>query len=165
MPPFTAPSTRQLIGRALLVGVACGLRSATPLGVMAAERNDASFRSGWKDWPVFRSDIGRIFLQLSWLGELVGDKTPIAKPRTEPGSLIGRAVSGAIAGTAIGTERKDAGARLTGAVAGIVGSLAGSIGGYAYRTEAAKATGLPDLPLALVEDVAAYALARKVIKG
>jgi uncharacterized membrane protein len=165
MPGFSAPSTRQIIGRALLAGVASGLRSSTPLGVMAAERNDASFRAGWKEWPVFRSDIGRVVLQLSWLGEVVVDKTPVAKPRTEPGSLIGRGVSGAIAGMAVGTERKDPGARLAGTTAGILGSIAGSLGGYAYRTKTAKATGLPDLPLALVEDIAAYALARKGIKG
>jgi uncharacterized membrane protein len=66
---------------------------------------------------------------------------------------------------AVGTERKDPGARLAGTTAGILGSIAGSLGGYAYRTKTVKATGLPDLPLALVEDIAAYALARKGIKG
>jgi uncharacterized membrane protein len=132
---------------------------------MAAERNDASFRAGWKDWPVLRSDIGRVGLQLAWVGEVIVDKTPFAKPRSETGSLIGRAVSGAIAGMAIGTERQDSGARLAGAVAGIVGSLIGSFGGYRYRTGAAKATGLPDLPLALAEDVTAWMIARKSVRG
>jgi uncharacterized membrane protein len=165
MPRFSIPSSREIVVRALIVGVAAGLRSATPLGVMAAERNDASFRAGWKKWPVLRSNGGRIALQAAWAGELVTDKLPVAKPRTDPGSLAGRAVSGAIAGMAVATERSGRGSTVAAALAGISGALAGSYGGYTYRTGVAKATGLPDLPLALAEDAAAYALARKSIKG
>lgn len=165
MPRFTTPSTRQIVGRALLMGFAAGLRSMTPMGILAAERNDASLRGGWKDWPVLSSPTGRVLLQMSTVGEMVVDKLPFVPARTDPKSIWGRILSGAVAGMAIGTLRKDPGARLAGATAGIAGSLAGAYGGYAYRTKAVETTGLPDLPVALVEDVAAVLIARKGVRG
>lgn len=167
MPRATTPSvsTPQVARRALLLGFAAGLRSATPLGVMAAERNDASFRAGWKNWPMMRSDAGRVLLQMSWAGEIVVDKLPVVPPRTEPGPLAGRLVSGAIAGMAMGTLGCGGGAKLGATLAGIAGGFVGAFGGNAYRTKVTKATGLPDLPVALLEDLAAYLVARKAIKG
>lgn len=159
------PSIPQVLRRAVLVGLSAGLRSATPIGVMAAERNGASFRAGWKDWPLFRSSAGRTALQASWAGELMFDKSPIVPPRTDPKVLGGRMMIGAIAGMAMGTERKGAGPKVAGMLAGTAAAVAGNYGGYAYRTRVAKLTGLPDLPLALAEDVVAFALARKGIKG
>jgi len=159
------PSPSQTIRRALIAGVSAGLRSATPLGVMAAERNDASFRAGWKDWPLLRSSIGRATLQIGWAGEIVTDKLPSIPPRTEPGPLAGRMTAGAIAGLAMGSEATGGAAKAASLVAGIGGALAGAYGGTAYRTRVAKATGLPDLPLALLEDFVAYVLARKAVKG
>lgn len=155
----------QVMRRAMLVGVSAGLRSATPIGVMAAERNDASFRAGWKQWPLFRSGAGRTALQVGWAGELIADKMSFIPPRTDPKVLAGRMALGAVAGMAMGTERKGAGPRIVGAMTGMMSAIAGAYGGYAYRTGVAKATGIPDLPLALVEDVVAYALARKGVKG
>ena len=162
---FTLPSTPQIVGRAVLVGVAAGLRSMTPLGILAVERNDASITGDWQDWPVLSSPTGRTLLQVSTVGEMVVDKMPFVLPRTDPRSLWARLVTGAIAGMAIGTLRKDPGARLAGATAGLAGSLAGAYGGYAYRTGVTRATGLPDLPVALVEDVAAVLIARKGVRG
>lgn len=165
MPRFTSPSTPQIVGRALLVGLAAGLRSMTPIGVLAAERNNASLRAGWKDWPILSSPAGRVMLQASTVGEMVMDKTPFVPPRTEPGPLAGRMMLGALAGTAIGTLGTTPVVKASALAAGVIGSLAGSYGGYAYRTGVAKATGLPDLPVALVEDVAAILIARKGVRG
>jgi uncharacterized membrane protein len=165
MPRFTPISTRQVIGRALLVGIAAGLRSMTPLGTLAAERNDASLRGGWKNWPILSSPAGRVMLQASTVGEMVGDKMPFTPPRTDPGPIAGRMIFGAIAGTAIGTLGDGPAVKASALAAGVVGSLAGSYGGYAYRRGVTKATGLPDLPVALVEDIAAVLIARKGVRG
>jgi len=121
MPRFSIPSTRAVAGRALLVGFAAGLRSAVPIGVMAAERNDASFRAGWKDWPLLRSGGGRVLLQMGWLGEAVTDKLPGVPPRIEPAPLSGRLVSGGIAGLAMGTLRGGADGKLIRSEGGRVG--------------------------------------------
>lgn len=165
MPLLSRPSIRALVGRALLVGIAAGLRSMTPLGVLAAERNESSIKAGWKDWSVLRSNGGRIALQLAWLGELVGDKLPSAQPRIETGPLAGRMVLGSLAGMAIGTAGKGLTPRIASALAGIAGAVAGSYGGYHARTYLTNTVGLPDLPGALIEDATAYCVARKAVRG
>lgn len=165
MPRFTPPSSRQVLGRALLLGFAAGLRSMTPAGILAAERNDASLRAGWKDWPILSSSAGRVVLQASAVGEMVMDKMPFVPPRTAPESLWARLVSGGVAGLAIGTTSSGAAVKATALATGVIGSLAGSYGGQAYRGKVTKATGLPDLPVALVEDVAAVLIARKGVRG
>lgn len=159
------PTSGQVIRRALLTGFAAGLRSMTPLGVLAAERNDASLAGGWKGWPVLSSPTGRVLLQASAIGEMVVDKLPFVPPRTAPQSLWARLVSGGVAGLAMGTVGTGSAVRAAALVAGVVGSLAGSYGGQAYRGKVTKLTGLPDLPVALVEDVAAVLIARKGVRG
>ena len=165
MPSIKKPSTNQIIGRALLVGFAAGLRSMTPLGVLAAERNDGSLQRDWKDWPILSSPTGRVLLQVSAVGEMAVDKLPFVPARTDPQSLWARLVSGGIAGLAIGTLGKEPAVKASALAAGVIGSLAGSYGGNAYRSGVTKATGLPDLPVALVEDIAAVLIARKGVRG
>lgn len=166
MPPFTPPSTRQIIGRALLVGFAAGLRSMTPLGILAAERNDASLGGApWKDWPVLSTDAGRVVLQASTLGEMVMDKMPFVPPRTDPKIIWGRILSGAIAGLAIGSLGKEPAVKASALAAGAIAAAAGAYSGNAYRTGTTSTTGLPDLPVALVEDAAAVLIARKGVRG
>jgi uncharacterized membrane protein len=165
MPLFSHPSTRSLVGRALLAGLSAGLRSVTPLGVLATTHNGSTAGAGWKNWPVLRSGFGRRVIQVSWLGEMLADKLPIIPPRINPGPLGGRMVVGALAGIAIGTEGKGAAPRIGGAVAGIAGAIAGAQGGYRARTYLTNDVGLPDMPGALAGDATAFALARKAIKG
>lgn len=159
------PSTRALAGRSLLAGISAGLRSMTPMGVLAGMRNHAPASAGWKDWPVLRSGFGRSMLQLAWAGELVGDKLPGVPPRTDPGSLAGRTILGALIGLAIGTEGKGAIPKGIGLATGMAGALAGSFGGYQARTYLTKNAGLPDVPIALGEDALAWAIARKATRG
>jgi uncharacterized membrane protein len=165
MPLFRRPSTRSIIARAVLIGIAAGLRSATPLGTLARYQPEAPRRAAWAHWPLLRSGFGRVLLQLGWLGELVADKLPFVPPRTQPGPLGGRMVMGAVAGLAVGSEAHGAGAKMGGAALGAAGAVVGSFGGNAYRSLAVKATGLPDLPVAVAEDVAAAALARTAVRG
>ena len=159
------PFTRSLSTRALLAGLAAGMRSMTPLGVLASEHDDRSIHGCWKHWPVLRSGTGRKILQLAWLGELVGDKLPTTPSRLNPGSLGGRMVLGGLAGLAVGTEGKGRQPGFTAALLGIIGAVAGSYGGYHARTFLTQKTGLPDLPGALMEDATAYIVARKAVKG
>lgn len=161
----SSTSITSLLARAALAGFATGLRSVTPLGVMARNHGDPAIRAGWKTWPVMNTNIGRIALQLGWLGELIGDKLPFTPSRTQPSALAGRLVLGALAGLAIGTTGTDASLKPTTVLAGLVGAAAGSFGGYHYRSFLSGKLGLPDLPGALLEDAAAFTLARKAIKG
>lgn len=165
MPLFRRPSTRSILARALLLGIAAGLRSATPLGTLARYQPDAPHRAAWAHWPLLRSRLGRTMLQLGWLGELAVDKLPFIPPRTQPGPLVGRIALGTVAGLAMGSEGHRASTTLGSAALGAAGAVIGSFGGTAYRSLAVRATGLPDLPVAVVEDVAAVALARTAVRG
>lgn len=159
------PSPTSNAVRAGMIGIAAGLRSMTPFGVLASKRNDSAVHGRWEHWPVMRSRAGRIALQLAWFGELVGDKLPGVPPRTNPGPLAGRMVFGAIAGMAISTQHKGTRPRVAGALVGAIGGFIGSHAGYSYRTVVTKKTGIPDLPVALLEDITAWTIANKAIQG
>jgi len=164
--PFaTRPSTRSILARALLLGIAAGLRSMTPLAALARQQQAAPRSAGWTRWPLLRSRAGRAVLQAAWLGELVVDKLPGIPPRIHPGPLGGRIMIGMLAGLAAGSERHGAGAKVAGAVTGGLGAIVGAYGGYHVRTLVTETTDLPDTPVALVGDAAAAALARAGARG
>lgn len=157
-------STRALMGRALMAGASAGLRSVTPIGVLAHEYNDVR-PGGWKQWPLLRSGAGRLALQAAWLGELVVDKSPIVPPRMDRGPLGGRLLFGAIAGMAVGTMNPGVRARLIGAVGGVAAAGVAAWAGMQARTALTDQLGLPDMPGALAEDVLAVTLARAAIRA
>ncbi len=165
MPLFSRPSTRSILSRALVLGVAAGLRSMAPLGTFARHRQDAPRTAGWRTWPLLRSGSGRALLQLGWAGEFVMDKLPTTPSRLEPRSLGARIAAGTIAGVAVGTEGRGATPKIGGALAGAIGAVAGSYGGYRVRTLGVESTALPDPAVAVVGDLAAAALARKGVRG
>lgn len=142
--------------RAVLLGIAAGSRSMTPNAVLALRYPSRGER--WTGWVPYRWPLGRGALVLGMVGEFVGDKLPATPSRLQPGSLAGRAASGALAGAAIGSDGGSAGIA-RGAILGAAGSLAGSFGGYWLRKTLVEKSGLPDLPIALVEDAVAVGLA------
>jgi uncharacterized membrane protein len=165
MPLFSHPSTRSLARRALLLGVAAGMRSMTPIGTLARYHDTAPGPAGWKRWPLLRSDAGRAVLEVAWVGEMIADKLPIIPPRISSGPLTGRMLFGMLAGLAIGTEGKGVAPRVAGGLAGMAGAIAGAYGGYATRMFLTRGIGLPDLPGALAGDAAAIAIAHKGTMG
>ncbi|HXF30820.1 MAG TPA: hypothetical protein VN522_04790 [Solirubrobacterales bacterium] len=84
-------------------------------------------------------------------GELVGDKLPMAPPRTEGPGLVGRVVTGAISGRVSGGAR--------GARVGAAFALAATYPLQALRAQIVKRTPLPDIAWAVPEDLIAAALA------
>jgi uncharacterized membrane protein len=94
------------------------------------------------------------------LGELVNDKLPRTGSRKAPPAFIGRIVMGALCGAAVGAAGQGLAAGL---VPGAVGAVAGTLGGYELRARLVRAIGGKDLPIALLEDVIAIALAFWVV--
>ena len=92
---------------------------------------------------------------------MVADKTPYIPSRLKPASLSFRLISGAICGAAISLST-DQDARV-GAALGAAGALTGSLLGYLWRREGVEQLGVPDLPLALLEDIAAISTALAVV--
>jgi uncharacterized membrane protein len=79
------------------------------------------------------------------LGEIVGDKLPMAPPRVEGPGLVGRVVSGAISGRVSGGS--------PGLRAGAAFALAATYPSQALRAGIVKRTPIPDIGCAVLEDL------------
>lgn len=150
------PSTTNLALRAALLGVAAGSRAATPNAVLALRQSTSTAR--WTTWAPYRWPVGRAAMVVGMLGEFVGDKLPTTPSRLQPGSLAGRIASGTLAGAAIASDGGRSGIAI-GALLGGAGAVAGSFGGAWVRKSAVEWSGLPDLPIALLEDCTAVGIA------
>ena len=158
---FKRASTRPYILRALLLGFAAGLRSQMATAALALAHADAPATARWTGWIPFRWPLGRKAMLLSAAGEIVGDKLPQVPSRITAAPLAGRVAFGAFAGAAVGSERKGIAPVLTGALFGGIGAVAGSFGGYHARKWIVSTSGLPDLPIAVVEDAIAATIAHE----
>ncbi len=137
---------------AFLIGLFAGLRSLTPPAVTAW----ATYL-GWLKLQRPLALIGSlpavIVLTLLALAELVADKLPQTPSRTAPVGLIARVVTGGLTGACVAAA--GAGSALLGALLGVVGAVAGAFAGYQARTRLVKALGVPDVFVALLEDLIA----------
>ncbi|WP_206446820.1 DUF4126 domain-containing protein [Agrococcus sp. KRD186] len=145
---------RSLSRRSLVLGIAGGMRSLTPIAVIALTPGASP------PWPLLQSPWGKAALTALAVGELVGDKLPATPSRLSPPALIGRIGSAALAGAALGAGTGRRGAAARGAGVAAVGALLGAVGGYWGRRALVEASGLPDPAIALLEDAAAIALSR-----
>lgn len=147
--------------RALALGVVSGLRSMTGLAALAVASRPGRPRPLVADlpapWRLFGTRGALLGFGLAAVGEYVGDKLPATPSRLEPLPLTGRLVIGATTGATI--CRAKGASPVVGGVLGALGALGGAYAGYRYRTDLARLTGAPDLPLALLEDGAAIAIA------
>ncbi|HEY0276919.1 MAG TPA: hypothetical protein VGC32_01495 [Solirubrobacterales bacterium] len=85
------------------------------------------------------------------LGEIVGDKLPMAPPRVEGPGLVGRVVSGAVSGRVSGGS--------PGLRAGAAFALAATYPSQALRAAIVKRTPIPDIACAVPEDLLATTIA------
>jgi uncharacterized membrane protein len=139
---------------ALVLGIVSGLRAMTSpavtswgarVGLLAVSGTPMAFM-GFKYTP--------IILTLTAIGELINDKLPNTPSRKVPPQIIVRVLSGCLVGATVGAA---AGSLIGGLLAGVLGAVAGTLGGAAIRGRLAKAFG-KDLPVALLEDVAAIVI-------
>lgn len=153
-------STVATYGRAFVLGVATGLRSATPLAALTLaaqpERPRPLLRGIGRPWDRLAARPAPYLAGLFALGEYVGDKLPVTPARTAPAPLGGRIAFGALVGATV--SRAEGRSPAIGATLGALGALGGSYGGYAYRNAIATRTKLPDLPFALLEDATAIGI-------
>lgn len=87
------------------------------------------------------------------LAELVTDKLPKTPARTAPTGLIARIIMGAFCGAALAVAT--GGGFLGGSIIGVVGALVGTFGGYHIRRALVTQAHLPDIAVALAEDLVA----------
>ena len=111
--------------------------------------------------------LGQV-LALAAAGELLADKTPLVPARTRAMPLLGRALCGAIAGGSAAAVQPGEPARAPAPdvlLAGALGAVAGTLAGYHLRRLATRRLGLPDLAVALLEDLVCWRWARSSIRG
>jgi uncharacterized membrane protein len=145
---------------ALLIGVVAGLRAMTApaavswaayLGWINLDGSWLSFLSHW---------LAPLILTLLAIAELITDQLPTTPSRKVPVQFATRIVMGAVCGAAIGFT---GGAWVIGLIAGAIGAVIGTLGGYEARKSLVAATGGKDLPIALIEDGIAIALALWIV--
>jgi uncharacterized membrane protein len=138
---------------AFAIGVITGLRSLTaPAAVAwAAHLKWLDLRQTWAAFMASTVTLG-IFTVLA-IAELVADKLPKTPSRKSPGPFVARIVSGAFSGAVLCAAAKQP--LVAGAFLGGLGAVVGTLGGYEARTRLVKAWKVPDLVVALLEDVVA----------
>ncbi|SEB84235.1 DUF4126 family protein [Terriglobus roseus] len=138
-----------------LLGACTGLRAMTPIAVLCwfAYRQLLHF-SGWRSFTASLIAVG--IFTLAALGEYIGDKLPNTPARTAAPGLGARIVFGALGGVLLAQPLQ---LNLFAAAAlGALGGVAGAFGGWFVRTRVVTALKVPDLPVALLEDVIAIGL-------
>ncbi|HEX5176871.1 MAG TPA: DUF4126 family protein [Chthoniobacteraceae bacterium] len=136
---------------AILIGVATGFRTLTPLAVISWAAH-----AGWlhleNTWLAFLgAAVTPYVLTILALGELITDKLPSTPSRKIPIQFGARIVAGALCGAALIAP---SGAWIGGLLAGAVGAVIGTLVGADLRGRLANTLG-KDLPIALLEDAVA----------
>lgn len=150
-------STTNVYTRAGLLGFVAGLRSQYPLLVLALAARHGDFaHDAERSLINFRSRAALPVFGALALGELVGDKLPMTPSRLKPAQLTVRLIMGGLAGAAITREADES--VLVGSVIGAVAAGVGSLAGNRFRALFARATHLPDIAGALIEDAGALGL-------
>jgi uncharacterized membrane protein len=137
---------------AFLMGCICGLRSMTAPAVVAWGAH-----LGWlhlRGWlAFFASPVSLVIFSLLAVGELIADKLPFIPPRTQPGPLGVRILFGAVCAAALCNSGGASPA--LGVILGALGAVAGTFAGYHYRRLLRRGAAVPDLLVALLEDLVA----------
>ncbi len=142
-----------LVLLALAIGVIAGLRSLTAPAVVswAAHLNWLNLHDS--HLAFLGSTAAVVILTALALGELVMDKLPSTPNRTNPGPLVARVVTGALCGAALCAAANQSTA--AGTLIGGLGAIAGTFGGYEARHQLVKNLHVPDIVIAIVEDLVA----------
>src|SRR5271155_1979286 len=138
---------------AFLIGGVCGLRSMTGRAVVCWGAHLGWLQLDGSKLGFLHTPISLVIFSLAAVGEIIADKLPKTPNRTTPGPLAVRILFGALCGVGVCIS---AGALiLPGVVLGSLGAIAGTFGGYHVRRWLTVGKGMPDIVIALLEDVVA----------
>ena len=143
----------QVLSLAFLIGVVCGLRSLTAPACVAWAAHLDWINLHNSPLSFMGSTVAVVIFTALAIAELVADKLPSTPSRTAPLGLTARIVLGGLSGACLAVA--GAQSMALGAVVGVAGGLAGTFAGYRARTGLVKALKVPDLVIALLEDVVA----------
>ncbi len=134
------------------IGITAGLRSMTPLALLAWT-SEQEHNIPLAATQEHRPSTLQAITGLAAVGEIIADKLPTIPSRLESRFFVGRMIIGAVAGAII--CRRAGQPLIQGAMRGAIGASIGTIVGYTYRTLVAQTTSIPDVVLATIEDIVA----------
>jgi uncharacterized membrane protein len=138
------------------IGVVTGLRSMTAPAVVAWAAYLGWIHLSGSHLAFMGSIWAVAIFTLGALGEYIADQLPNTPARTAPVGLSARIVMGLLTGACLGTA---GGASLwLAALAGAIGAIAGAFGGYQARVGLVRALQVPDIAIAIPEDLIAIGL-------
>lgn len=141
----------RVAARALGLGAVAGLRTmAAPAALSrAVERGDIGGLDG-TPFAALGSPRISTTMRLLEIGELVGDKLPVAPSRTSPLPLLGRAAIGAFVSAALFASSGQRTA--TGGALGAVSAMASAYAAERLRMQITRRLGVPNVAVGLLED-------------
>jgi uncharacterized membrane protein len=147
------------------IGFVAGLRTMTAPAVVAWV-----VYLGWLKLSgsplAFMGSIWAVgFFTLAALAEYVVDQLPSTPPRTQARGLIARAVTAALSGACVGLAAggSPGGSIGKAALVAVVGAMAGAFGGYHARVGLVRGLRVPDIAIAIPEDLIAIGLGLLVV--
>jgi uncharacterized membrane protein len=138
-----------------LLGCVAGLRSLTAPAVVCWAAHLGSLHLAGSKLAFMGYPGTLAFFTLLAVVELIADKLPKTPSRTAPPGLIARIVFGGLCGVALAISA--GGNLIIAATVGVIGALFATFAGYNIRHALVLRGHLPDLAVALVEDVIAIA--------
>jgi uncharacterized membrane protein len=143
-------STIEVVCAIIAIGVLSGLRALSPIAVVCwlalLHRLPVA---GWASFVGNKVAVG--LFSLGAVGELISDKLPKTPSRLKQPGFSVRIVMGGLCGLVLASAGSFS--LIGGALLGAIGAVAGSYLGYFARSRITGNFGLPDLPVALVEDI------------
>jgi len=143
------------------IGLVAGLRSMTAPAIVAWAAHVGWIHLSGSPVAFMGSFWAVAIFTLAAMGEYVADLLPMTPARTSAFPLVARIAVGLLTGACLGVG---GGALIwIGALVGALGAIAGAFGGYQVRTKLVRALHVPDIAVAIPEDLVAVGLAVLVV--
>jgi uncharacterized membrane protein len=139
------------------IGAVAGLRSMTAPAVVAWAAHLNWINLSGSPLAFMGSNWAVALLTLGAVAEFVVDQHPTTPARTAAFPLSARIVVGLLTGACLGVA--GGGAYWLAALVGAIGAIAGAFGGYRARVGLVRGLHVPDIAIAIPEDLVAVGLA------
>jgi uncharacterized membrane protein len=147
-----------VLALAFLMGCVCGLRSMTGPAIVCWAAHLGWLNLDGSKLAFLHHRLPLVIFTLAAAGELIVDKLPFVPRRTMIAPLVVRFLSGALCGAAWAWW-------FPSTLSGGIGGVAGAFAGYHLRRWLTVSRGLPDLPVALLEDAVGIGMGLLVVSG